>query len=174
MSKQYALQQMLFAVLADGQHELVFQKADGSHRLMVATRDPILIEVSERGKEAFTPATSAEEKKERKESNVLNVVVYDLDAKGWRSFRIDRLVSINGTGIGTLAGLIGCARSDLEMGVEIERYVSPANRVAYANADQIDPEELQDLILNSKKLELISDKYGTKTWFLIEDPIEDF
>ncbi|MGR2462194.1 SH3 beta-barrel fold-containing protein, partial [Salmonella enterica] len=96
MSKQYVLQQMLFSILADGEHELIFRKADDSHRVMLATRDTVLIEVAEKGDKAFT-AAEPEEKKERKETNILNVVVYDLEAKAWRSFRVDRLVSINGT-----------------------------------------------------------------------------
>lgn len=175
MSKQYALQQLLFSVLADGVHELVFRKADDTHRVMHATRDPILVEVSERGEQAFTPVeTEAKEKKERAESNVLNVIVYDIDNKGWRSFRIDRLVSINGTGIGTLAGLIGCKRKDLEMGAKVERYVSPAPKVVYTNADQLDECLIEEFVENAKKIELVSDNYGTKTWFLIQSPIEDF
>lgn len=175
MSKQYALQQVLFSVLADGVHELVFRKADDTHRMMYATRDPILVEVSERCEQAFTPVeTESKEKKERAEPNVLNVIVYDIDAKGWRSFRIDRLVSINGTGIGTLAGLIGCKRSDLEMGATVERYVSATPRAVYANADMLDDCLIEELIENAKKVKLVYDKYGTKTWFVIEEPVEDF
>ncbi|UOX40335.1 tail fiber protein [Aeromonas phage GomatiRiver_11] len=168
MSKQLVLQQMLFAVLADGNHELVFQKADGSHRVMNATRDPNLVEVSKRGPDAFSPATDTAEQKERKESNVLNVVVYDLAAKDWRSFRIDRLVSINGTGIGTLAGLVGCDRSRFEMGVTYDRYIH-SSKAEYIDADQKDPDFISDLIENSETLKLISEKYGVSTWFLAED-----
>lgn len=171
MSKQYVLQQMLFSILADGEHELIFRKADDSHRVMTATRDPVLIDVAERGDKAFTPATT-EEKKERKESNILNVVVYDLEAKGWRSFRIDRLVSINGTGMATLASLIGAyQRNQLDMGYTEERYVSLDSK-GYVNFKSVDPNELNDMVENSLRFELLSNKNGTNTWFLVEDKSE--
>ncbi|ADM79643.1 tail fiber protein [Aeromonas phage phiAS4] len=168
MSKQYVLQQMLFSILADGEHELIFRKADDSHRVMLATRDTVLIEVAEKGDKAFT-ATEPEEKKERKESNILNVVVYDLEAKAWRSFRVDRLVSINGTGMATLASLIGAQhRNQLKMGHIEERYVSTESK-GYVNFKSVDPDELSDMVENSSRFELLSDEHGTNTWFLVED-----
>lgn len=168
MSKQYVLQQMLFSILADGEHELIFRKADDSHRVMLATRDSVLIEVAEKGDKAFT-AAEPEEKKERKETNILNVVVYDLEAKAWRSFRVDRLVSINGTGMATLASLIGAYhRNQLEMGRIEERYVSTESK-GYVNFKSVDPDELSDMVENSSRFELLSDKHGTNTWLLVED-----
>lgn len=174
MSKQYVLQQLLFSVLNDGQHELIFKKADDTHRVMRATRDPILIEVSERGSNAFKPADSQKvEKKERKESNVLNVVVYDIDAKDWRSFRIDRLVSINGTGIGTLAGLINSRQEYLNMGFTYDRYVEVAPKAVYFDVYAQGKSYIDDLVENASRFELISDKYGVKTW-LVDEAANEF
>ncbi|UYD57603.1 hypothetical protein OFDDKENP_00227 [Aeromonas phage B614] len=169
MSKQYVLQQMLFSILADGVHELIFRKANGDHRMMRATRDNIIIEVATRGIEAFEPQT-ATEKKERKESNVLNVVVFDIEASDWRSFRIDRLVSINGTGLGTLACLVGCPVEAFDEGYTIDRYISPGDVTGYRKDDSY--EEIQDAIENSVMFKEVANAYGVRTFLLVEDDSE--
>jgi len=66
-------------MLNDNVLEVTFTKVDGTERVMMCTLNPTLLPKIEE---------STEPKKERKEN--LNVVpCYDLEAKGWRSFRLD-------------------------------------------------------------------------------------
>ena len=64
--------------LAYGPTTIVFTKKDGTERTMTCTTKPELV-----------PAESIVEGVEKKEKKVNEEVipVYDLDAKGWRSFR---------------------------------------------------------------------------------------
>lgn len=162
MSKQQALQQVLCSVLSDGHHQLVFRKSDGTHREMIATRDPVLIDVAQRSKDAFTPATAAEHSSSSTRG-ALTVVVFDLVENDWRSFRIDRLVAINGTGLATLAALVNCTVADLEMtAASTDRYVTPG-RVGY-----LDYKAAEQIVENSDRLEKVAESFGVRTWFVTE------
>lgn len=69
----------------------------------------------------------------------------------------------------TLASLIGAYhRNQLEMGRIEERYVSTESK-GYVNFKSVDPNELSDMVENSSRFELLSDKHGTNTWLLVED-----
>lgn len=63
---------------------VVFIKKDGTERTMRCTLKADLLPVHE----------IKEDKKDRKIS-VNTIAAYDLDAKGWRSFRVDSIKSIN-------------------------------------------------------------------------------
>ena len=74
--------------LAYGPTTIVFTKKDGTERTMTCTTKPELV-----------PAESIVEGVEKKEKkvNVEVIPVYDLDAKGWRSFRWDSVKQVRFT-----------------------------------------------------------------------------
>jgi len=75
---------MVKEVLAKGIVSIEFYKADDTVRPMRATLDPNLLPASEK-KDEYDSAID------------LNVVkVFDVEATAWRSFRMDRLKSIDG------------------------------------------------------------------------------
>lgn len=75
----------LVGILKQHDVEITFTKKDGSTRVMKCTLD-----------ETKIPAT--EKKTERvKTVNEDVLPVYDLDAKGWRSFRLDSITHVNFT-----------------------------------------------------------------------------
>lgn len=67
------------ANLASGKHEIRFTKADGTERVMKATRDPSLIP------ESKSPKT-------RKKEKAGIISVFDLDKGEWRSFNVLRFL----------------------------------------------------------------------------------
>ena len=69
-----------------GTCEVNFTKVDGTNRVMQASLSPMWIPRPEVLKEG------TEKKSPMENDNV--VPCYDLEAKGWRSFRLDNLVSI--------------------------------------------------------------------------------
>lgn len=79
----------IIAQLDTGMHLIEFTKADGTVRKMLATRDQSLIE-------SYDLILMNKLKKEipRKE-NLDTIHVYDLSSKEWRSFRVDRFISLN-------------------------------------------------------------------------------
>ena len=74
----------LTSALKHGSVDVEFEKKDGTMRVMKCTLDPSLL-----------PAIveSDEPKTERKVSTEV-LAVYDLEAKGWRSFRWDSVKSV--------------------------------------------------------------------------------
>ena len=74
--------------LAYGPTTIVITKKDGTERTMTCTTKPELV-----------PAESIVEGVEKKEKKVNEEVipVYDLDAKGWRSFRWDSVKQVRFT-----------------------------------------------------------------------------
>lgn len=62
---------------------IVFTKADGSERVMRATKNPSLIPQEDRDTESSRPAPTEACR------------VYDLDLDAWRSFRYDRLIEMS-------------------------------------------------------------------------------
>lgn len=80
---------MITEVLRKGYHEIVFEKLNGEQRSMKATIDAELI-----------PNENTTEKKREKKKNPDICEVYDIEAKGWRSFRWDNLKKLNGVVVG--------------------------------------------------------------------------
>jgi len=78
--------------------QLTFVKADGTVREMLCTLNPDNIPAPE-PKTTTGPVDGivreAVEKKPRKEPDVHSCRVYDLEAKGWRSFKYDRLQKVS-------------------------------------------------------------------------------
>ena len=68
--------------LATGKLEVTFTKKDGSERRMICTRSNEIIPFNE-------------ESEKRKQSNSPdNLPVWDVEAQGWRAFRIDSIKSV--------------------------------------------------------------------------------
>jgi len=70
--------------LRNSKASVVFEKQNGDKRVMLCT----LIE-----SELPAPVTKIKEKSKRKENEAV-VSVWDLEALGWRSFRVDSIESI--------------------------------------------------------------------------------
>lgn len=71
--------------LRTGAHIVIFTKVDGTQREMICTLDQdFLPEMEEK---------DGEKKKERKINEEV-LPVYDLQKKGWRSFRIDSVIEV--------------------------------------------------------------------------------
>ncbi|UCR81217.1 tail fibers protein [Escherichia phage PSD2002] len=86
------LREKVKTILSVGFHEVLFEKADGSARRMTCTRDLDLLPY----KEVQAPGPEA-----NKES-VNYIRVFDTKVNDWRSFRFDKLISINGLQTETL------------------------------------------------------------------------
>ncbi len=74
----------LGSVLKTNTVTITFTKKDGTERVMNCTLNP----------EVLPPAPVTENKKERKVNDTI-MSVYDVDAKGWRSFTIKSLKHIS-------------------------------------------------------------------------------
>lgn len=68
-------------VLRQGECAVVFTKQNGEERQMVCTLSP-----------DYLPAPSVDGFRQRKVPNDDVVVVWDVQAEGWRSFRIDSII----------------------------------------------------------------------------------
>lgn len=101
IDQKIAIRELSKTILADGVSEVVFEKKDGSIRVMKSTRDKAVISdlVGEAVYESYINP-----EKPRTES-VDMVPVFDIDAKSWRGFSIEKLISINSTKIETLREL---------------------------------------------------------------------
>ena len=78
---------MIIDVLKKSSHDIVFEKINGEQRSMKATLDAELI-----------PNENTSEKKKKKNPEICEV--YDIEAKGWRSFRWGNLKKVNGATVG--------------------------------------------------------------------------
>lgn len=85
-SQKIAAKRALQTVLKMGVIPISFEKADGTSREMMATLNKGM--VAELHEQAM--------KTKPKQENYEIVHVWDFDAKGWRSFRVDRIRIING------------------------------------------------------------------------------
>ena len=74
--------------LAYGPTTIVFTKKDGTERTMTCTTSTTLVPAE--------PIVEGVEKKEKKVNEEV-MPVYDLDAKGWRSFRWDSIKQVRFT-----------------------------------------------------------------------------
>ncbi|QPI13900.1 tail fiber protein [Serratia phage 4S] len=93
------LRDILKSALAQGVSEIVFEKVDGSVRVLRGTRDQSLYPA----KEIVENQKSTQVK--RKE-NTTSLPVYDIEAGEFRSFKIESLVSINGLKADALVRLV--------------------------------------------------------------------
>lgn len=78
------LTKWLSSMLKTNTVTVTFTKKDGTERVMNCTLNP----------EVLPPTSVTEGKKERK-TNDATMAVYDVDAKGWRSFTIKSLKNIS-------------------------------------------------------------------------------
>lgn len=72
----------LIKTLRKGKHTVTFTKKDGTKRIMECTLDPDLL-----------PAAPVTESKPKK-INYSVLAVWDLEAKGFRSFRLDSIIEV--------------------------------------------------------------------------------
>lgn len=88
-----ALREHLKPIIANGENEVVFEKADGSVRVLKCTRDPEII-----GLELFEKYTNPPPKKDGKPrvESTSSLPVFDLESKSWKSFSFLKLISVNG------------------------------------------------------------------------------
>jgi hypothetical protein len=89
-----AIRENIKARLSHGFHEVVFEKADGSVRRMTCTRDIDLIEYE-----------SLQGDKAERVEPVHYIRVFDTKVNDWRSFRFDKLISVDGLQTETLLAL---------------------------------------------------------------------
>lgn len=85
-------------LFATGIHTVVFTKSNGDTRVLKGSRDPNVI-----GLEEFEAYVNPPPKKDGSPRMVSNtsLAVFDVEAKGWRSFKLSSLISINNTDINT-------------------------------------------------------------------------
>lgn len=103
IEQKIALREILKTKLAMGISEIVFEKQDGTMRVMKATRDKDVV-VDLVGVEIFENYTNPA--KPRAESTDM-VPCLDTELKAWRGFSIDKLVSFNGMKMEHLVKFIG-------------------------------------------------------------------
>lgn len=101
--QKVALREVLKTKLAMGTSEIVFEKADGTMRVMKASRDKDVISglVDPAIYESYVNPS-----KPRKEA-VDMVPAFDTELKQWRGFSIDKLISFNGMKMEHLVKFVG-------------------------------------------------------------------
>lgn len=91
------------SILLNGVVEVVFEKVDGSIRVLQSTLNTAKIS-SVTGIAPDTEHTK-EDKPKRKESNEV-VSVFEVNEKAWKSFKLDKLISINTVKVEDIVKLI--------------------------------------------------------------------
>lgn len=91
--------QHLKTIFAAGVHTIVFTKTNGDERTLKGTRDPNVIGLDEFDKQMNPPP-----KKDGTARAVSNtsIALYDIEAKGWRSCKLDKIISLNGIAINNI------------------------------------------------------------------------
>jgi hypothetical protein len=81
--------EVLVEMLQSNVYEVTFDKLNGEERVMSCTLDPNIL----------PPATKEDALTQTKVRNLedRNIVVWDVNAKGWRSFRYDRVKRVEFT-----------------------------------------------------------------------------
>lgn len=82
----------LYSMLEDGLVSVFFNKVDGTPRHMKCSWSDIYVPSDERLKTPFKEET---EEEKQKRLNRPSVPVWDIEARGWRSFRLDSVYRIN-------------------------------------------------------------------------------
>lgn len=100
-AQKVSIRELLKTKFSHGVTTIVFEKADGTIRVLQGTRDKdIISEVI--GSDEYENYVNP--KKARKES-VDMIPVFDTEAEAWRGFSIDKLVSVNGVKVDHLVQL---------------------------------------------------------------------
>lgn len=92
------IRETLKSILAKGESQIVFEKADGTIRTLRCTRDTDIVP-SDLVVENSTP------KKPRVESTT-SLPVWDTEKHGWRAFNFAKLISVNGVKVEHLVKLV--------------------------------------------------------------------
>ncbi|VUF55885.1 Phage tail fibers [Escherichia phage T4_ev151] len=95
--QKVAIREILKTKLSMGVSNVVFEKSDGTIRIMKGTRDADFMPTMQTGK--LTEST-------RKESTDM-IPVFDVELGAWRGFSIDKLISVNGMKVEHLLQIIG-------------------------------------------------------------------
>lgn len=96
-TQKIGIRELLKTKLSHGTTTIVFEKADGTVRVLKGTRDKDIIS-------EVTGESEYDTKKVRKEA-VDMVPVFDTELEAWRGFSIDKLVSVNGVKVEHLVNL---------------------------------------------------------------------
>ena len=80
------VRQSVINLLNENVMEITFTKKDGSERVMKCTLSPMLLPTEE-----YEKSNEAKEGKKPRKKNLEVIACYDLEAEGWRSFRLDSL-----------------------------------------------------------------------------------
>lgn len=97
------LHTILSTILKNEQTEVVFTKANGDVRVLRCTQSMDII--PEEHRPIQKPVSESTENKP-KEVNYNNVRAFDLEANSWRSFNVDKLISVNGLKIEQLVKVV--------------------------------------------------------------------
>jgi hypothetical protein len=84
----------LHAALRRGVVHVVFTKANGQERAMKATLNDAFLPEENRGRSTLT------------ETDSTAISVWDVEAKGWRAFRLDSLKEINGISVSSSVSML--------------------------------------------------------------------
>ncbi|AWD90375.1 tail fiber protein [Erwinia phage Cronus] len=100
-TQKVSIRELLKTKLSHGTTTIVFEKADGTVRVLKGTRDKDIISevIGESEYENYVNP-----KKARKEA-VDMVPVFDTELESWRGFSIDKLISVNGVKVEHLVQL---------------------------------------------------------------------
>ena len=96
--EKVSIRETLKSILAKGESQVVFEKVDGTVRVLRCTRDgdivpSDLVESTNSPKKARTESVDA-------------LPVWDTEAHAWRSFKFDSLISVNGVKVEHLLALV--------------------------------------------------------------------
>lgn len=97
------LHAILSTILKNEQTEVVFTKLNGDVRVLRCTQSMGII--PEEHHPAKKPIDESTEGKPKK-VNYNNIKVFDLEANSWRSFNVDKLISVNGLKIEQLIKVV--------------------------------------------------------------------
>lgn len=94
-SQLIIIRDRLKELLSKGEHKIVFTKSDGSTRVMRSTRDASLMEESLVEQLRASPGLKKDGTPKKEPVSAVRCV--DLDINEWRSFSIEKLISIDET-----------------------------------------------------------------------------
>lgn len=96
-AQKISIRELLKTKLSHGTTTIVFEKSDGTVRVLEGTRDKDIIS-------EVTGESEYDTKKVRKEA-VDMIPVFDTKLEAWRGFSIDKLVSVNGVKVEHIVNL---------------------------------------------------------------------
>lgn len=101
---QIKLREMLKAKISTGKHEIVFEKADKTIRVLRGTRDKDIIGDFLYEKYVNPPPKADGTLRVESKSSL---PVFDMEANAWRSFSFEKLISVDGINKNELLALSG-------------------------------------------------------------------